>query len=334
MNLPVLRPENGSQPIADVLIQHNVTCTALNPWAGPSANTSAGDRFPGASLELGHAPRHAKTACQRARVAMGVAAMLCTGWVGAATTIQTVVDSDHLACRRLLDMVKAAGVLTMTDAQLCDFRFARLPPAMTKGFTFPRWEEISVSDPTAMYFRLRTANVVPRSPATSSSPWPSYMKAVGQAVNDNNLAFYKTDLQLEGKGASVTFVQMDIKKCSGFPPYVKEIAAPFYAIFDHSNFQHPEPVSNAPESEQVALWKNHIPIQLSIWPYWSSLSADDPTSLIQVTMEGLARSSVDGPFYGAIHAYSVCAFNIRRTKSVKRLAERAAVAECKLDCLL
>lgn len=254
------------------------------------------------------------------RVVLAIVGLLGTGLAGAVTTVQTVVNSDHQACGKLLAMVKAAGVRTMTDAQLCDFRFARLPPSMLQGFTFPHWEAMSVADPTGMYFRLRTANVAPRSmAATNTSPWPSLMKSAHQAAADNNLAFYKAELQLEGKGAPLTFVLMDdVKNCSKLPSYLENMGVPYYAIFDRPDLQHSEPVFPSSESVQIALWKGNIPIQLSIWPYWVSVSDDDLKSMIQVTMEGLARSSIDGPFNGAIHAYSVCAFNIIKTKPVSR----------------
>jgi hypothetical protein len=106
----------------------------------------------------------------RAQVLLAVMALACTGTTGAAVSIKTVVNSDPAACGSLLAMVKAAGVLNMSDEQLCDFRFARLPSSQTKGFAFPTWTVLPVDDPPAMYFRLLHANLAPDKISTYGYP--------------------------------------------------------------------------------------------------------------------------------------------------------------------
>lgn len=249
----------------------------------------------------------------RARLLVAVLALAGTGTTGAAVSIKTVVNSDHAACSSLLAMVKAAGVLNMSDEQLCDFRFARLPPSQTKGFAFPTWTVMPVAAPSAMYFKLLNVNLAPDKVSTYGYPWTDLIDAAKQATADHNLIFYKTELPLEGKGALLTFVQMDVKQCSTLA-YMRHITVPYYAVFDQPDLQRPDPVKmSASNANQIALWKGHIPVEITIDNHWEWLRfVPEPPSIV-VTLQGLARSSVDGPFEGAIHSYPVCQFNILNT---------------------
>jgi hypothetical protein len=247
----------------------------------------------------------------RVRLLTAMVALACTGTTGAAVSIKTVVNSDPAACGSLLAMVKAAGVLNMSDEQLCDFRFARLPPSQTKGFAFPTWTVLSVDDAPAMYFRLLHANLAPDEVSNYGYPWSDQINAARQAAADNNLVFYKTELQLEGKGSPLTFVQMDIKQCSK-RPYLKVIGFPAYAVFDQFDLKNPLPVKPSWTSDtQIFLWESRIPVEINITNQWFRI--DDRSKAMQITMQGLARSAMDGVFHGAIHDYPVCAFNILNT---------------------
>ena len=251
------------------------------------------------------------------RTGMTILASLSCGLAGA-TVIKTVVDADHQACGRLLSMIKAAGVTAMTDEQLCDFRFSQLPPSKTNGVSFPHWVEIPVADGPAMYFRLLEANVPPKATSMRGYPWPQQMAGARQAAADKNLAFSKAYLKIEGTGEPVTFVQMDIKRCSAHP-YMEHMAFPYYAVFRGEGFQHPWPVStNLADPKQIALWKNNIPVEISIDNRWVDAGNGLPVS-IGVSMQGLAGTGLDGPFHGAIDNYPVCQFNIMKVGSKKEL---------------
>jgi hypothetical protein len=118
---------------------------------------------------------------------------------------------------------------------------------------------------------------------------------------------------LEGNGTPLTFVQMDVKQCSTLS-YMKHIGVPYYAVFDQPDLQHPDPVEpNAADARQIALWKGHIPVEISIDNYWGWSKFVPLPPMIMLTLNGLARSSIDGPFKGAIHSYPVCQFNILNT---------------------
>jgi hypothetical protein len=175
---------------------------------------------------LAHAHRELTAQHGRVRLWVAVLALACTGTTGAAVSIKTVVNSDPAACGSLLAMVKAAGVLNMSDEQLCDFRFARLPPSQTKGFAFPTWTVLPVDDPPAMYFKLLNVNMAPDKVSSYGYPWPELTSAAKQAAADRNLVFSRTELPLEGKGAPLTFVQMDAKQCST-RDYMRHLTIPY-----------------------------------------------------------------------------------------------------------
>lgn len=246
-----------------------------------------------------------------ARAIVAAATLLFTGLAGAATTIKVDFNSDPATCGALLAMVKAAGVLNMSNEQLCDFRLARLPPSQTKGFAFPTWTAMSVADPAAMHFRLLNANLAPDKVSTYGYPWPDLISGAKQAAADHNLVFHKAALQLEGKGAPLTFVQMDIKRCSKLP-YMKHVGFPYYAVFDQPDLKKPDAVKmgGGTQGTEIALWKGRIPVEITIWDHWIWNKFVPLPPMIQIVLQGLARSSVDGPFEGAVHSYSVCAFSI------------------------
>ena len=225
---------------------------------------------------------------------------------------KTIVNSDHAACASLLAMVKAAGVPDMSDEQLCDFRFARLPASQTKGFAFPTWTEMPVADPAAMYFKLLDANLAPDKVSNYGYPWTEETKAARLAAADHNLVFSKTELPLDGKGDPLTFVQMDVQRCSTLP-YMKNIRLPYYAVFDRTDLQHSKPVKMSVDPSQIVLWKSHIPVEISLWNSWgwNRFALDPP--MIVVTLQGLVQASPDGQFAGDIYSYQVCQFDIFNT---------------------
>jgi len=103
-----------------------------------------------------------KSVCKAAsrmwtRIGVALVALMASACVGA-VTIKTELNAKPAMCAQLLHAIKAAGIPQMTDAQLCDFRFANLPPSKTEGFTFPHWLPLAVADPPAMFVRMIKAN--------------------------------------------------------------------------------------------------------------------------------------------------------------------------------
>lgn len=75
-----------------------------------------------------------------------------------AGTIREIVNSNPQLCHQIVDILKTAGVPSMTDAQLCKFHFDQLPASMTKGFAFPQWTELNAADPLETYKQMVLAN--------------------------------------------------------------------------------------------------------------------------------------------------------------------------------
>ena len=254
-------------------------------------------------------------ACSHLLLRAGVAltSMAFAGLVGA-VSIQTMLNSDHQACGALLDMVKAAHVPQMTDQQLCNFRFARLPPSVTTGFAFPVWTEMTVIDAPALYFKLLSSHLRPHGPSNLGYPWPDLMKGAQQASDDHNLIFSKAELQLEGKPPARTFVAMDTRRCSN-QPYKGQIGFPFFGVFYQADLKEPEPVVAAPFlGAQIALWKKNIPVEIVVSDRWIATPGTPPT--IRVVLEGLQKVPPKGQGLGYrdeyVYSYPVCDFKISR----------------------
>jgi hypothetical protein len=241
----------------------------------------------------------------RARLGLAMLALLCTTSVGAAT-IKTVVNADPPMCAQLLQMVKDARVPEMTDAQLCDFRFSRLPTSMTRGFTFPRWQEMAVADGSAMYLRMIAANRPPHSVATL----PNYVlakNAAEQAVRDKNLAFYTATVAVSGLALDkttmvsrpvntrdLTFVSMELRRCSKLQDV---LPSPFYAFFEHSDLRTPISTSVYMAGDQIAEWKGKILVRLNVSYHWVKIGTALPE--IVVDLENLWMSSGGGRRFDA-----------------------------------
>lgn len=251
------------------------------------------------------------------RILVAMAALTLSSGAGAVTTIDTIVNGDHLACRQFLAMVKMAGIPEMSDAQLCDFRFARLPPSKLEHFTALHWEPLEVTDPVALYQRMRMDNVVKGFVRSLQPPWPNLLKATGEAAADHNLGFYTTQVQLQGKGPMVTVVKMDvIRGCVQLPKYLHVMGIPFYALYKGPKLKHPLHVAPAPDGRQMLLWESkglHIPVLMEVLPYWSSPDKlDRPVAYFnQMTMNSLVPSRLpEGTVHDVIYSYGTCQYNL------------------------
>lgn len=257
------------------------------------------------------------------RAAMGCLGVAFSVLARAATpTIHMKHSYDPEVCTAFLAMVKAAGIARMTDEQLCDFRFAHLPSSATHGFTFPVWKRISVTDVPAMYFHLLQANVPAHGPFKMGYPWPNLMSAARAGAKDENLDFSVMQAALQNKGKDLTFVQMDIKRCSNavykpfyskssrqMQPYVKDIGLPFFSVFTKDDIKTPIPIMAAPfVGGQVAFWKKNIPIELTSVNGWVRLPGRKPELIL--ALNGLKRVAAYGSGPSTldehVSAYPVC----------------------------
>lgn len=250
----------------------------------------------------------------RTRFVVAVLALFCATSAAAATTIKTKVNEDPEMCSQFLEMIKAAGIPEMSNAQLCDFRFEQLPPAKTRHFSTVHWRPLEVKDPAAMYFRMRMANVA-GPPSNDGPPWPNLMKALAEAVADHNIAFDTTQVQLQGKGPKVTIVKMDVvRNCSLLPKYLGVMGVPYYAIHKGQALQHPLRIWIPHESWQMMLWKHkqlQIPVLLGIWPNWGPPLPGPHDYLNILTLDTLVPDNVaNGKFHDTVSNYGRCDYDL------------------------
>ena len=266
-----------------------------------------------------HANKHASddhwTATIRIHFVVTMLVLFCATPAGAGATIRTKADGDPVLCGQFLEMINAAGIPEMSDAQLCDFRFDRLLPAKTKHFTTVHWNPLEVKDPVAMYHRMRMANVSGL-PSNDGPPWPNLMKALAEAVADHNIAFYTTQVQLQGKGSEVTVVKMDVvRNCRKLPRYMQHMGVPYYAIYKGKTLQHPLRIWIPHESWQMMLWKHkglQIPVLLEIWPQWVGHLSGGPHDYLNiVTLNTLVPDNASaGKFHDTVSNYGTCEYDL------------------------
>ncbi|WP_199100681.1 hypothetical protein [Dyella sp. ASV21] len=253
------------------------------------------------------------------RVLAGLIAWAFSVGVGAAT-IKTVVNEKPPLCGQLLDMIKAAGIPQMTNEQLCDFRFAQLPPSKTQGFTFPSWHEVAVADPASMYLKLIVANRPPHAPY-GLPDLSKHREAANQAVRDHNLAFYMTTLSVSEltddvntsptmtvSRRNLTFILMDIRHCSRLP-YMGILDHPYHAAFESSDLQTPVP-TGAISGMQIALWKNEFPVRIIVNDRWMPIGGQSVE--LGVDLENFWWHPAQGKIDAAMTGGTLCSFRIER----------------------
>lgn len=253
---------------------------------------------------------------QQALVA--IAFLTLSGLAGARTTIKTIAAHDPLACRQFLDMVKAAGIPEMSDAQLCDFRFERLPPSIAKHFTAIDWKPLEVKDPVAMYRRMWVTNKI-NDGHNNMHFAPDFLAAARGAAADHNLGFYTAQVRLQGKGPEVTVVKMDVLRgCTKLPAYLKNMPMPFYALYKGPLLQHPLPIYLPPyDGEQMMLWGQdgqQIPYLMHVFYKWESpIIPGRPADYSNVAdMNSLVPAKVKSGIYrDTVYLYGRCAYVLR-----------------------
>jgi hypothetical protein len=94
-----------------------------------------------------------------------------------AVTMHSVIDFDKRECDVFKKMIIEADVAHLTDKQLCDFRFARLPSSKTAGFTFPNWTGLKVDDPVEVFRKASEGNMRPGRPEELGYPRPDIIES-------------------------------------------------------------------------------------------------------------------------------------------------------------
>jgi hypothetical protein len=247
-----------------------------------------------------------------ARVPWAALAVASTATAGT-VTMHTITDFDKTTCAAFRKMVVAADIAGMTDQQLCDFRFARLPASATKGFTFPRWKELKVSDPVETFRSVSLGNMH-RAGHTAGYPTDLVLESVSVNSKANNLRFYTTDVQYQGKGPVATLLLADVVSCPK-GTFNNEMDAPALFSFNDQNLTKQEPMdpsSAASAGTELAFWKGNIPVVLSISNRWIKLSSQPGPGLDVELMSWYRRKDGDDPEY--IYEYPVCAVTLKKRK--------------------
>jgi hypothetical protein len=255
-----------------------------------------------------------KLASVRARFlrSLGWSALITVSTATAGTvTLRTVDESDKDACEALRNMVVAADMAHMTDEELCDFRFSRLPPAKTIGFTFPDWKRLSVADPVETF---RKAIVDDMRPGKKKLGYATSAMLESVSINSGagNLSFYTSEVKISGEGSDTTLLLADISSCRN-GDVNNEMGAPAVFAFRDRERTSQEPMSPsswATGGAQVALWKGNIPIRLTNSTSWTK-RMPRPGSILSVSLMGWYRRTDEGtPEY--IYAYPVCSIALDR----------------------
>lgn len=271
-------------------------------------------------------------------LARGIVLMGAMAWslAAGAVTIREVVNSSPALCKQFVGILKAADVPHMTDAQLCKFHFDQLPPSVTKGFTFPHWKKLKVSDPLEMYKQMVLAN------------WPSNIElgAPPQAFFAGFKGMYKTYelLRQAAHEQAIRFYTATVpaRSWSGLgssqSDALKQLPAEFHFVRMYVDFCHnkdfrflgqdyaasyrpglKEPVDAADlDGGVIALWHGGV-WQISAGPtLWSRpldnfpLSIDFSVSYIDWHPSGYSNPSQQPIRAGFSHGPTVCSYSITK----------------------
>lgn len=210
--------------------------------------------------------------------------------VAGATTMKTVIAFDKKECDVFRKMIVEADVAHLTDKQLCDFRFARLPSSKTAGFTFPHWSQLKVDDPVEVFRKSSEGNMRPNRPVELGYPRPDIIESATIAAGAGNLGFYTTDVQLERKGPTMTLLSADFISCPA-SDFDDEMGLPALWVFRDRELLRQEPMSPSSlttDGAQVALRGGTVPVTLTIFDRWVKRWPSDKGALV-VSMQRLFR---------------------------------------------
>lgn len=243
----------------------------------------------------------------------GIALLGAMSWSLAAgvVTIREVVNSNPQLCHQFVDILKTAGVPQMTDAQLCKFHFDQLPASVTKGFTFPQWTELKVTDPLKMYKQMVLANW-PSNIALGAPPeaffagfqgWYQTYKLFQQAVHEHAVDFYAAtvpahlwsgldsnqSVALKQLPSEFHFVRMDVDFCHnrGF-----RFLGQSYAASYRPGLSNPIDANELADG-LIALWNGSL-FKINTGPtLWSKVSGPDPQSIDAIVSVAYWQPSVE-----------------------------------------
>lgn len=222
-------------------------------------------------------------------LAKAILLMGAMGWslIAGAVTITQSVNRNPELCRQFLAMVKAADVPHMTDAQLCDFSFAKLPASKTAGFTFPTWNVLPVANAQDMYVKMVLANraAYPKGPRFTRN-FDAVLASLRNEIQHHNVTFYTTTLpismwstapyltttQRKAMPSSLTLVEMRVPDCSR--SRTNFVGGRSYAFFTKPDLTASIPQLSLYDGSEIALWKDRHgkewPVAVEVPPYWFS----------------------------------------------------------------
>jgi hypothetical protein len=215
-------------------------------------------------------------------------------------------------------MVTDVGVAKMSDTQLCDLKLASLAAAKQRGFTFPIWDPLRISDAPDMYVKMISANRA----STSVARVPDYESAkrvAQQALDEKNLSFSTTSVPV-GEWVSkdgspnpvytnvrnLTFVSMELRRCSKLRD---SISSPYYASFKGLDMKVAIPTDSDTSGAELTLWEGK-PYLISVTYKWEP--EDHLHSAIVVMLNNLWFSSGNERVDPALRGATMCAYRIEK----------------------
>lgn len=221
------------------------------------------------------------------RVLIASTSLLLTASVGAATA---VVNSDQRMCGALLGLVNDAGIVKMSDAELCNLKFASIPAAKSHGFTFPKWSHLSVADAPAMYVNMISANRSSHSVAYKPD-FALAKRLAQQGAEDKNLDFFTATVPvgewtLEGSSVmpryahirDLTFVSMELQRCTKLRDI---IPSPYYASFEKADLKTSIPASIDTSGSEITFWGGK-PYLISVSYRWTTPGLPGPVVVVML----------------------------------------------------
>lgn len=237
-------------------------------------------------------------------------AVLATELVDA-TTITTDVNHNRQMCGDFLKMVKRAGVPQMSDDQLCNFRFTRISPSKTAGFTFPAWKKVEMADPSSTYLMMMSANRGEHSVARQPVNLSDQIKAAADASRDKNLAFYTGSMAFDGR--PISFLYMDTLRCSKKSYMATYPPIEYRAAFEDVDLKKPIPSEFGGDGE-LAMWNKTHPVVLRSFDGWvKALPGDRPSNVVQVDNIMLGNWPQVDRWQGiSFNGGTICSFTIEK----------------------
>lgn len=228
------------------------------------------------------------------------------------------VNKDHSICNDFASLLQYASVASMTDDELCTFRFSSLPKRATGRFSFPRWREYKGSDPATEAMRVFGANSMPnqKHDARVVANDAAFIRA---ARSEKNLKVYRIVLQVPGSRAPLYVEMIDLNHCSKTKvqyqetdgstkssPYVYQ-GFPALGAFTGPSYAEQIAVETTVFEPQVAIYDGNTPMQISIAPHWIRTRSQ---AVLPASLDVFRRMPASDTPYGRVDetlaAHSMC----------------------------